>query len=122
MAYKITVESYFSAAHRLKEYKGKCENLHGHNWKVQVSIARQKLDKIGMVCDFTEAKRILSDILAGLDHQELGRLPDFKKKNPTSEHIAEFIFRNFKKAIKAPLKIVSVSVWETPTSCATFQI
>jgi len=120
MAYSIIVESYFSAAHRLKEYQGKCENLHGHNWKVQASISRKSLDKIGMVCDFTDAKRILSDILSQLDHQELGRLSAFKKKNPTSENIAEFIFNNFKKKIKAPLKMESVSVWETPTSCATF--
>ncbi|NQT95054.1 MAG: 6-carboxytetrahydropterin synthase QueD [Candidatus Omnitrophica bacterium] len=121
MAYSISVESYFSAAHRLREYRGKCEKLHGHNWRVQVNISAQKLDKIGMVCDFKEAKAALSYVISKLDHQELGKLSAFSKQNPTSELIAEYIFNNIRKKLKRALKIEGVSVWETPTSCATFK-
>ena len=120
MAYSITVESFFSAAHLLRGYRGKCESRHGHNWKVEVTISSEKLNKTGMVCDFKEAKSILSKILVLLDHKDLNKLTFFKKKNPTSESIAEFIFSKFQKKLKPPLKLKSVSVWETPTSSATY--
>ena len=120
MGYSITVESYFSAAHRLKKYKGKCENLHGHNWRVEVVISSDVLNSTGMVFDFKEARRLLDKILGSLDHKELNKNEFFKKKNPTSELIAEFVFNSYKKKLKAPLKLESVSVWETPTSSARY--
>lgn len=122
MGYSITVESYFSAAHRLKGYKGKCENVHGHNWRVQVAISCKKLDKIGMAFDFKEAKSLLAKILVLVDHKQLDRLSFFRKKNPTSERIAEFIFNRYQKGLRSPLEVESVSVWETPTSKATFSL
>ena len=120
MAYSITVESYFSAAHRLKGYHGKCENLHGHNWKVQITISGDDLDKTGMVFDFKEAKALLNKIISSLDHKDLNKVGDFKKRNPTSELVAEYIFDKYQKSLKPQLKLKSVSVWETPTSHATF--
>ena len=120
MGYKISVESYFSGAHRLREYKGKCESLHGHNWKVKVILSAKKLDKIGMVIDFTKAKSILMDILSALDHKDINEIPYFKKHNPTSEIIAEFIYKKYSQKLKKLARIESVSVWETPTSCATY--
>jgi 6-pyruvoyltetrahydropterin/6-carboxytetrahydropterin synthase len=120
MAYNITVESYFSAAHRLRGYRGKCENLHGHNWKVSATISSDMLDKTGMVFDFKKAKSVLEKILGALDHKQLNEVSYFKKANPTSEQIAEFIFREFKKKLRRRLNLKSVSVWETPTSSATF--
>lgn len=120
MGYKISVESYFSGAHRLREYKGKCESLHGHNWKVKVILSAKKLDKIGMVIDFTKAKSILMDILSALDHKDINQVAYFKKHNPTSEIIAEFIYKKYSQKLKKLARIESVSVWETPTSCATY--
>ncbi|NQT89682.1 MAG: 6-carboxytetrahydropterin synthase QueD [Candidatus Omnitrophica bacterium] len=122
MGYSIIVEAHFSAAHRLKGYRGRCETQHGHNWKVEVTISGEKLDKIGMVMDFKVAKRILSNILSSLDHKDLNKTPPFKKQNPTSELIAEFIFNRYQKRLKAPLRLKKVMVWETPTSSATFSL
>ena len=84
MNYEISVESHFSAAHRLRGYKGKCENIHGHNWKVEITFSGQKLDKTGMLMDFTDAKKYLKVIMERLDHKDLNLLPSFKKINPTS--------------------------------------
>lgn len=122
MSYIITIESYFSAAHRLRGYRGKCENLHGHNWKVQINISSDRLDKTGMVFDFKEAKRLLGNILVLIDHKQLNEISFFKRRNPTSEIIAEFIFNKYQKKIKTPLGLKSVTVWETPTSSATFSM
>lgn len=120
MAYEIIVESYFSAAHYLRQYKGKCENLHGHNWKVQVVIVGEDLDKTGMVLDFNQAKKDLNKTLSQLDHKHINKVAFFKVNNPTSERIAEFIFREYKKMLKAGLVLKSVTVWETPTSSARY--
>jgi 6-pyruvoyltetrahydropterin/6-carboxytetrahydropterin synthase len=120
MGYRIKVGSYFSAAHNLRGYKGKCENIHGHNWKVEVSIASDTIDKTGLLIDFKKAKAILKKVLSALDHTQINKIPYFKKHNPTSELVAEYIFNNYKKKIKLPLTLESVSVWETPGSCATY--
>lgn len=120
MEYEIIVESNFSAAHQLRGYKGKCENLHGHNWKVQVVFAKMSLNKIGLVLDFVKAKRLLEKILSELDHKNINRIGLFKKNNPTSELIAKFIFDRLKKLAKNQATLKKVSVWETPTSCASY--
>ena len=120
MGYRLKVESSFSAAHRLREYQGKCESLHGHNWKVEISIVSDTLDKAGMVLDFKKIKAMLSKILGELDHKELNKLSHFKKYNPTSELIAEYIFNRCSRRLRAPLVLESVSVWETPSSCAVY--
>ncbi len=120
--YTVRVESHFSAAHKLRGYRGRCEALHGHNWRVEVEIRSAKLNTIGMVCDFKEIKKKLASILKELDHAYLNRIPYFKKHNPTSEKIAEFIYYKLKKRIsnKDPA-LHKVSVWETDTSCAVFE-
>ncbi len=120
MGYRVKVELYFSAAHRLRGYKGKCENLHGHNWRVEVSLCSGSLDQTGLLIDFKKAKAILKKVLGVLDHALINEIPHFKKYNPTSEKVAEYIFNNYKKKIKPPLVLESVSVWETPGSCATY--
>ena len=118
--YSIKVQSHFSAAHNLRGYRGKCEKLHGHNWKVQAEIASQSLDKLSMVYDFKDLKGKLEKVLAKFDHNYLNETPYFKKNNPTSEKIAEFIYHDLKKSIKKNLTLREVSVWETETSQATF--
>ena len=120
MGYSICVESYFSSAHRLRGYRGKCETLHGHNWRVQAVVAGKKLDKTGMLCDFKEAKSILGRVLEALDHKDLNKIAPFDKINPTSERIAEHIFFKIEKKLRPGLGLKSITVWETPASSATF--
>jgi len=115
--YNLKVESNFSSAHNLRGYKGKCEELHGHNWKIEAIAESQTLDKIGMVMDFKFIKNELNKILEKLDHKYLNNLKPFDKTNPTSENIARFIYETLKRKV-AGLK--SITVWENPTSSATY--
>ena len=115
--YSIKVEAGFSAAHNLRGYKGKCEELHGHNWKVEVVVVSPFLDKIGMVMDFKELKSKVYAVLEKLDHTYLNKIPYFKKINPTSEHMAKYIFTSLKS--KLP-DLKSVTVWESENSAATY--
>lgn len=116
--YEIKVILEFSAAHKLRGYKGKCENLHGHNWKVEISVSSEKLDKLGMIIDFKELRRKLNTVLEKLDHKNLNDLAYFKKVNPTSENIAKFIYDRIKDK---GLRIKAVVVWESDTACATYE-
>jgi len=119
--FEISVSLDFSAAHNLKGYHGKCEALHGHNWKVEVLLGSEALDKIGMVEDFKVVKEKLKSILSLFDHKYLNQLPYFKKINPTSENIARLIYQKMKERIgKGGLCVLSVKVWETQNSCATY--
>ena len=115
--FEVQVNANFNAAHRLRAYKGKCEKLHGHNWKVQAVVGSEDLDKIGMVLDFKILKKKLNNILQDLDHSYLNDHKVFKKINPTSENIAKFIYQRFSKKVKG---LKSISVWETDSSCATY--
>lgn len=115
--FEIKVKTSFSAAHNLKNYRGKCEHLHGHNWIVEARFEYKSLDKDGMAVDFRIAKGILKDITEKLDHSYLNESGLVKKMNPTSENIAKFIYDNIKKQNK---NIKSVAVWENENSCATY--
>jgi 6-pyruvoyltetrahydropterin/6-carboxytetrahydropterin synthase len=115
--YSIKVEANFSSAHNLRGYKGKCEDLHGHNWKVEVVAAKNKLDKIGMVADFRFVKDRLNVVTEELDHKYLNNIPYFKKVNPTSENIAKYIYDRLKSHISG---LKSVTVWESENSSATY--
>ncbi len=116
--YNIKVEGNFSSAHNLKGYKGKCEELHGHNWRVEAVVSAALLDKSGMAMDFKALKKQLNACLERLDHKYLNRTPYFKKINPTSENIAKYIYDTLKKRIR---NISAVTVWENNTSCATYE-
>lgn len=118
MNYTVSVERNFSAAHALREYRGRCERLHGHNWKVRIAFSGRKLNKIGMLVDFTELKAVLDDILAVVDHRYLNEVPPFDKINPTAENIAAYIFSRLQKRIPS-VKVAEVQVWESETSSAT---
>ncbi len=115
--YTIKVEAGFSSAHNLRGYKGKCEQLHGHNWKVEVVVKKDKLDKLGMVADFRFVKDKLNAVLEGLDHKYLNDIAYFKKVNPTSENIAKYIYDCFKSRVPG---LRSVTVWESDNSSATY--
>ena len=115
--YSIKVEASFSSAHNLRGYKGKCEELHGHNWKIEVAVSKKKLDKAGMVLDFKFIKNQLDVVLEKLDHKYLNNLAFFKKVNPTSENIAKYIYDSLKPKVTS---IKSVTVWESENSSATY--
>jgi 6-pyruvoyltetrahydropterin/6-carboxytetrahydropterin synthase len=116
--FSVKVEGNFSSAHNLRGYKGKCEVLHGHNWKIELVAAKDELDKTGMVLDFKYLKMQLNKILDKLDHRYLNRISYFKKVNPTSENIARYIYESLKTKIPV---IKSVTVWENATSSATYE-
>ncbi len=119
--YKVKVVESFSAAHFLRNYKGKCESLHGHNWKVEAEVSSNSLDSLGLVIDFKELKEKLRKILEELDHKLLNDLDYFKEKNPTSEEIAFYIFSKLKHQLPEGCKLVRISVWEKDTSCASYE-
>ncbi|MCD6579273.1 6-carboxytetrahydropterin synthase QueD [bacterium] len=120
--YKIKVYDYISGAHFLRNYHGKCENLHGHNWKIEIEFSSNDLDKLGMVMDFKLAKNYLKEIINVLDHKNLNEIEPFDKINPTAENLAKFIFdRINKKAEDKNNYLKSVSVWETETNCAVYE-
>jgi len=116
--YEIKVRSSFSAAHNLRNYRGKCENLHGHNWNIEATFAHKSLGKDGMAVDFKEAKSLLKSVLEKFDHSYLNETGAFKKSNPTSENMAKLIYDEIKRKNK---HIASVSVWENEGSCATYR-
>lgn len=119
--YKLRVTSEFSAAHNLREYKGKCEALHGHNWKVEVVIAAKNANKQGLVVDFHEIKRMIKAVLEELDHAYLNELKYFKKYNPTSENLAKYIFDEINAQITSKkFRLQEVTVWESDQCSATY--
>ena len=119
--YEITVLSHFSAAHRLRYLHGKCEELHGHNWKIEVSLSSDRLNKEGVVIDFHALKQKLEKILKPLDHTYLNDLPYFSGEEPSSENIAKHIFDKLKTDLKGHrANLKRVTAWESETACATY--
>jgi len=123
MKFTVYREIFFSSAHRLRNYNGKCENLHGHNWRVRLYVCCEKLDNIGFVLDFKEMDRVLKNLTDKLDHQNINELPSFTETNPTAENIALFIFNESKKIVDDErVSVKKVSVWESEKSCATVEV
>lgn len=123
--FKVTVYGKFSSAHFLRNYNGKCENMHGHNYKVEISVVAKKLDDSEMVVDFTIIKNNLKEILDELDHKLLNELEFFKIHNPTSENIAYYIFMRIKEMLdkrieNKNIKLISAKVWETDEQYAEY--
>lgn len=123
--FEITVEKDFAAAHRLREYDGNCEQLHGHNWHVKLTIGATELDELGLAIDFRIAKKWLAQALSRFDHSYLNDLAQFKTQNPSCELIAKSIFDTVKEMIseqnrQATLCVTRVQVWESPGSSVTY--
>lgn len=116
--YELTVESQFDSAHNLRNYEGPCESLHGHTYKIQASYKGPRLTEVGLLIDFKQIKTALNDVVSYLDHCYLNELPEFQEKNPTAENIAETIFSKLRA--KLGPGISKVTVWETPTSSASY--
>ena len=119
--YEVEIVAWFSAAHRLREYKGKCEQLHGHNYKVHVTARSEKPGPGGMVIDFGDLKSATGAVLEKLDHKYLNDLEPFREVEPSAENIAAFLFEEISDRLGKPAEILhSVSVWESASSRATY--
>ena len=119
--YQICIEQHFDAAHFLRGYRGKCEALHGHRFKVVVRVESSVINDIGIAYDFTELKKHLGDILAKFDHTCLNDVAPFDKINPSSENLASTIYNELgPKLARAPVSLSSVEVWESPQSGASY--
>lgn len=122
--YEVMIEEEFSAAHALRGYRGKCENMHGHNWKVEVYVRGEQLDQVGMLVDFKQLKAATRRVMKYLDHQNLNELKPFDNEiNPSSEHLAGFILHKVAAEVSdARVTVYKVRVWETPSTCATYEV
>ncbi len=122
--FEVSVEETFAAGHALRHYHGKCENVHGHNYRVLVTLAGDRLDEAGLLVDFVEIKRIIHAVLDQLDHRFLNDVPPFDTLNPSAENMARHIFEEIAKGLAAgsPARVSEVKLWETDTSSATYRL
>src|SRR3984957_6648173 len=121
--YEVSVDETFAAAHNLRNYHGKCENLHGHNYKVRVTLAGKELDAAGLLYDFTLVKKAIQTVIRSLDHKYLNETPAFDSLNPSAENIARFIYDETSKQLPASPNgsgVVRVTVWESDVTAATY--
>ena len=119
--YELMVESKFAAAHQLRGYKGKCENLHGHNWRVTVAVTAERLNEQGLAIDFHDLTKSLRDVLDQLEHTFLNDIFPFTQINPSSENLAKWIYDTL--AIKLNddnIEVASVTVWESDSASASY--
>lgn len=122
--YEVFVDETFAAAHNLRNYKGKCENLHGHNYKVRVTLAGPEVDATGLLYDFVHLKQVIQNVIRSLDHRYLNELNPFDVLNPSAENIARYIHDEAAKELRSAPNgtgISSVTVWETENSAATYR-
>lgn len=119
--YKLTIHSSFAAAHCLTHYQGDCENLHGHNWKVEVTVTVRELDKAGLGIDFKLLKGATNAFLGELDHKYLNELAPFREISPSSENIARFLYDALSgKLNDGNVSVAMVTVWESDFACASY--
>ncbi len=119
--YELMIETSFSAAHQLRGYMGKCEQMHGHNWKVQVHVTADILNEIDIAMDFHDLRKITNEIISPLDHTFLNEIFPFTEKNPSSENIAKWIYDCLKKRINNEnIEVSAVTVWESDYASATY--
>ena len=122
--FEISVDENFAAGHYLRGYKGKCENQHGHNYRVRVTMEGRELDSTGLLYDFVHLKQVIQTVIRTLDHKNLNDFAPFDKLNPSAENIAKYIYDETAKQMrKSPngAVISEITVWETNTSAATFK-
>lgn len=123
--FQVSVEETFSAGHALRGYRGKCENVHGHNYRVRVTLEGPQLDKIGLLVDFTRIKQTLRAVIAGLDHQFINDLEPFQTLNPSAENLAKYFYDQVSGQLHHDLppgaRVRDVVLWETDTSRAQYR-
>jgi 6-pyruvoyltetrahydropterin/6-carboxytetrahydropterin synthase len=122
--FEVTVETDFSAGHFLRNYKGKCENPHGHNYRVRVTLAGAELDEAGMLLDFKQLKHILEPLIERLDHRMLNDLEPFTELNPSAENMAKYFYDQTRDKLAAitggRVRVKDCTIWETDTTTATY--
>jgi 6-pyruvoyltetrahydropterin/6-carboxytetrahydropterin synthase len=119
--YELKVITQFSAAHRLENFYGKCEALHGHNWKVEVFLVGEGLDQAGLLMDFGVVKARTKEVLEEIDHKYLNEVAAFKQQNPSSENLARYLYERLGAALnRQGVAVRRVNVWESDTSCASY--
>ncbi len=119
--FEISAEYTFAAGHALRGYKGKCENVHGHNYKVQVTVAGERLNSIGLLMDFVDLRAAIKTLVDRLDHRFLNDLPPFDVLNPSAENMAKYFYDGLDPQVRLQgNRVSSVKVWETDTTSATF--
>jgi 6-pyruvoyltetrahydropterin/6-carboxytetrahydropterin synthase len=120
--YVVSVQAHYDSAHFLRNYKGKCENLHGHRYVVEVALATDELNEAGLAFDFVDVKRHTRELADWLDHKNLNDLPPFDEIEPSAENQARFFFDELKRKLPEPMKdaLLYTRVWETPTQFAQY--
>jgi 6-pyruvoyltetrahydropterin/6-carboxytetrahydropterin synthase len=121
--FEVTVEETFSAGHALRGYKGKCENPHGHNYRVKITLQGPELDHVGLLYDFVHLKKVIGNVIQALDHKMLNDMAPFDKINPSAENIAKYFYEETSKQMHAApngARITSITIWETDTTAATY--
>ncbi len=129
--FEITVEESFAAGHALRGYKGKCENVHGHNYKVRVTLEGETLDSIGLLYDFHDLRKMVRDLIQAIDHKFMNEVPPFDVENPSAENMAKYFYQGMKKHLAtAPngarpdgigARVQQVTVFETEATAATYR-
>ncbi len=122
--FEVMIERNFSSAHQLRGYKGKCENLHGHNYKIEIYARGRELDNIGLLVDFGELKEAADEVVRYLDHRNINELPPFDVElNPSAENLARYILERVSESVgDERVRVYKVRCFETPTSVATYQV
>jgi 6-pyruvoyltetrahydropterin/6-carboxytetrahydropterin synthase len=121
--FQISVDETFSSGHSLRGYKGKCENVHGHNYKVRVTMEGPQLDSIGLLCDFTHLKRVIREVVCGVDHKYLNDQAPFDVINPSAENLAKYFYDETTRRMNPTpegARITRITIWETDTTTATY--
>ncbi|RLB79145.1 MAG: 6-carboxytetrahydropterin synthase QueD [Deltaproteobacteria bacterium] len=119
--YELKIISHFAGAHQLRNFRGSCEKLHGHNWKVEVYVRGEHLAEDGTLVDFKEVKEATKKALDTLDHQFLNELEPFREDNPSSENIARYIYKRVSEELSSkPVTVYKVTAWESDTACASY--
>jgi 6-pyruvoyltetrahydropterin/6-carboxytetrahydropterin synthase len=121
--YRLMIKTSFAAAHNLINYQGDCENLHGHNWRVEVIVAAKELDKAGLGIDFKILKKQTNLLLDELDHKYLNDLTPFKNDSPSSENISRYLFERLSETLNNEnISVEKVNVWESENACASYSL
>lgn len=122
MAYSISKDFSFAAAHCIPDHPGKCQHLHGHNYRVRVELRASRLDELGMVVDFSLLKDWLKEVAGRFDHRVINDVPPFDRQNPTAELMSEFIYREIRERLEDDrVEVRRVEVWENDSCCAIFE-
>ena len=121
--FEVSVEQTFAAGHALRNYKGKCENVHGHNYRVRITMQGDQLDSTGLLVDFLDVKQLIGGVIDYLDHNFINDLPPFDQINPSAENLAKYFYDRVSGGLKSevPVQVAEVRIWETDTSSAVYR-